>query len=104
MKTLLRGLAITLTTFLAMVVLLVFAVSQLNAGSEREQAAALKETVMRATLTCYAVEGRYPSDAEYLRANYGLVYDDARFIVSIRSFSDNLLPDIAVLTQGEAET
>ena len=47
MKTLLRGLTITLATFLATVALLIFAVSQLNAGSEREQAAAVD-----ASLSC----------------------------------------------------
>lgn len=98
MKPFFRGIAVTLAAFLAMLMLLVFALSQVNTRNEQEQAVALREAVLRATLACYAVEGRYPPDAAYLRANYGLVYDQERYIVSIRAFADNLLPDIAVLT------
>ena len=96
-----RGFAVTLAVFLALVTLLGFALSGVGARSEAEQAAALREAAMRAMISCYAVEGRYPPDASYLRANYGLTFDANRFIVSLDAFADNILPDISVLTVGE---
>ena len=100
-RSLLRGLVITLLAFGLLLGLFSFGISQVNCGSNSEQAEALRATVLRATFTCYAVEGRYPPDAAYLQAHYGLVYDPARFIVTIQAFADNILPDIAVLSEGE---
>ena len=99
-RSLLRGLVITLLAFGLLLGLFSFGTSQLNRGNSSEQAEALRSTVLRATLTCYAVEGRYPPNAAYLQAHYGLVYDQDRFIVSIQAFADNILPDISVLTEG----
>ena len=96
-----RGFAVTLAVFVALVVLLGFTLASVSARSQAEQASALREAVLRAVVTCYAVEGRYPPDAAYLRANYGLTYDGDRFIVSLNAFAANLLPDISVLTIGE---
>lgn len=97
----LRGVVMTLLTFFALLALLLYGVSGVGARGNREQAAALKAAVLRATVTCYAVEGRYPPDAAYLQTHYGLRYDASRYIVSISAFADNLLPDITVLTEGE---
>ena len=98
---LLRGLAITFLAFALLLGLFAFGVSQVNRSNTAEQAESLRLAVLRATLTCYAAEGRYPPNAAYLKANYGLVYDQDRFIVSIQPFADNILPDISVLTEGE---
>jgi len=100
-RSLIKGVLITLLLFLIMFALLFSALSAVDTQNQAAQTEALKSAVLRATLTCYAVEGRYPTDAAYLRAYYGLVYDQQRFIVSLSAFADNLLPDISVLTQGE---
>lgn len=100
-RSLIRGVLITIMAFAAILTLLIIGLSQINARSETQQAASLKEAVLRAAVTCYAVEGRYPTDVEYLQANYGLTYNHDNFIVSIHAFADNLLPDIAVLAKGE---
>ncbi|MEG0996542.1 MAG: hypothetical protein RSH26_06225, partial [Clostridia bacterium] len=57
----------------------------------------------RATMLCYAVEGRYPASVEELRAHYGLAYDESRFIVSLDGFASNLLPNISVIPVGGAQ-
>ena len=96
-----RGFAVTLAVFLALVTLLGFALSGVGARSEAEQTAALLEAAMRAMISCYAMEGRYPRDAAYLRERYGLTYDTQRFIVTLDAFADNILPELDVLTVGE---
>ncbi len=98
---LIRGFAITLAVFAALLVLLVMGLSRVSEQSDAEQARALQDAVLRAVVTCYAIEGRYPGDAAYLRQHYGLIYDQSRFIVAIDAFAGNLLPDISVLSAGE---
>lgn len=100
-RTLIRGILITIAAFAAILAVLIVGLSQIDTRSESEQAASLKAAVLRAAVTCYAVEGRYPPDVEYLQTNYGLTYNHERFIVSVHAFAENLLPDITVRTEGE---
>lgn len=97
-----RGVTVTLAAFLVLLALLLWGLNSVAARSGQEQAAALRGAVLRAVLTCYAAEGRYPPDVAYLTAHYGLTYDSKRFIVRLDAFAENLLPDISVLTEGEA--
>lgn len=95
-----RGFLLTAVAFLAMVLLLVFALSQVDSKSDSEQTKSLEDAVLRATLTCYAVEGRYPSSADYLTEYYGIVYNKDKYMIVLDAFAQNLLPDIRVLVKG----
>ena len=76
-------------------------ITRLGNKSGTAQTEFVTEAVHNAALTCYAVEGAYPNDLEYLRANYGLAYDQSRYFVRYDSFGSNLMPDISV-TEVEA--
>ena len=52
-------------------------------------------------MTCYAVEGRYPSSLAYLQENYGVDVDEGRYAVFFSSFADNVLPSVRVVARGE---
>lgn len=96
-RSLVSGVAVTFISFLLVLVLLLVGLSVLRTRNTAELSASLKASVLRTLLTCYAVEGRYPSDVAYLEDNYGLAYDSKRFFVSLNAFADNILPDISVL-------
>lgn len=98
---LLRGVIITAVVFALFLGALVYSLSRVDAMTQREQKAALKEAVLGATLMCYSVEGRYPRDVDYLAQHYGIYYDSNRYIVSISGFADNVLPEIRVLEKGK---
>ena len=46
---------------------------------------------------CYALEGMYPPDLEYIRVHYGLTYPESRFYVDYRPIASNIRPDYAVI-------
>ena len=71
-------------------------VSRLGTASGGAQTQFVTDTVHNAALTCYAVEGAYPNDLEYLRTHYGLAYDQSRYLVTYSAFASNLLPEIYV--------
>ena len=80
---------------------LVVAGIALGASKTQEQATAqaLKmtaESIRRAAVQCYALEGIYPVNIDYLKDHYGIRPDTNRFIVHYQFVADNLLPDIAV--------
>ena len=76
-------------------------ITRLGNKSGTAQTEFVTEAVHNAALTCYAVEGAYPTNLEYLRTHYGLAYDQSRYLVRYDSFGSNLMPDISV-TEVEA--
>ena len=91
-----REIAIILLTvlLLAGVWLVVSRVSSAQSGAQTQF---VEDAVRNAALTCYAVEGAYPDDLDYLRENYGLAYDQSRYFVTYDAFASNLVPDIFVV-------
>lgn len=84
---------------LALAALLCFfsALSNLEQGRSAEGKLQLEEALRRATAACYAAEGGYPPDLQYLKDHYGIQVDETRYTVIYDSFASNLMPDITVL-------
>lgn len=95
-RALLRGL---LWPVLAVAVLVCFATAldSLEGGQAEEDRRQLEETLRRSCVACYAVEGIYPPDLDYLTEHYGLQVDESRYTVRYSIFAENLMPDITVL-------
>lgn len=90
---------------IVLVMLLVLAgvwmlVGRVGTASDGAQTQFVTEAVHNAALTCYAVEGAYPNNLEYLRTHYGLAYDQDRYLVTYSAFASNLLPEIYVTEVG----
>ena len=73
------------------------AVDGLDQGRAEEDMRQLEETLRRGCVACYAAEGVYPPDLDYLKEHYGLQVDEARYTVRYSAFAENLMPDITVL-------
>ncbi|MDD6050428.1 MAG: hypothetical protein PUC00_04030 [Clostridiales bacterium] len=97
-----RGLAVTLAVFAVLLVFAFVLISRIDQGAGDEQTALICDAVKNALVTCYAVEGSYPPDVEYLKAHYGLAYDAERYIVTFDAFASNVMPDVRVRVRGEA--
>ena len=72
-------------------------VSRVGTAQSGAQTQFVYDAVHNAALTCYAVEGAYPDDLDYLRSNYGLAYDESRYMVTYDAFASNLVPEIYVV-------
>lgn len=83
--------------FLAAVLWLVTAVSDLASGQDEEAMQQLEESLRRSAVACYAAEGVYPPDLDYLEEHYGVQIDEKRFVVYYDAFASNMMPDITVL-------
>ena len=67
----------------------------------RRQKESLENAVTRSVTYCYTVEGTYPENLDYLKDNYGLIYDEETFFVDYRIIGSNVLPDITIIEKGE---
>ena len=79
-----------------------FAALHPAASLDEGGAAAIREAVQRGALQCYAVEGVYPPDLQYLEENYGLQVNTRDFYVTYEAFASNLPPTIRVTAKAGA--
>lgn len=82
--------------FIAVALSVGFGVITAGKTSVSSQIALLEDTVRREAVQCYALEGSYPQDLDYLKKRYGLRYNTERYIVHYKSLGSNLLPEISV--------
>lgn len=82
---------------LMLAVMLVGRISNSHQAAESE---IVRQSIKDAAINCYAVEGAYPDDLDYLRENYQLAYNEDRYLVTYESFSSNHIPDIYVTERG----
>lgn len=97
---LVRGLALTLAVFALLLCAALMLLRSIGSTSDERQMEMVKEAVRNALVTCYAVEGQYPSNVEYLKEHYGLAYDAEKYIVSCDAFASNVLPEVRVSVKG----
>lgn len=96
-----------LIRYLMMPALMLAAVLILLAGtgrvSERQQAENLKQmedTIYKAVLNCYSIEGGYPATLDYVEQYYGLQIDHDRYDVFYEIFAQNVMPEITVMEKN----
>ena len=73
------------------------AVTNLQQDHSIHDKAQLQEALTRAAVTCYAAEGVYPPDLDYLVEHYGIQINDDLYAVKYEVIASNLMPDITVL-------
>ena len=71
-------------------------------GLQDRQTELVKDSVVSCIVQCYALEGKYPDDLEYLAENYGLVMDSDRYIYHYDKFASNILPYVQVFAKPGA--
>ena len=81
----------------AAVLWLLLAVENLQHSRNDYEQTQLEEALRRGAVACYAAEGIYPPDLDYLRQHYGLQVDERHFDVFYEVFASNIMPDITVV-------
>ena len=70
-----------------------------NNSRKSENLNIVESGVRRAATECYAVEGFYPDNLQYLIDNYNLHIDENECIVHYSPISSNIMPDIRVISK-----
>ena len=63
---------------------------------DESEASTLKRAIDRAVTTCYALEGSYPENLEYIEKNYGVVIDYDKYMVVYDRLGYNIKPNVIV--------
>ena len=97
-----RGMIISILLFAAVALVFVSMLGQVETQGGDQQTKLLEDALFRAAVTCYAVEGRYPPTRDYIVEKYGVIIDEAKYIVTYDVFAPNVMPGIQVLIRGDS--
>ena len=86
--------------FVALIIIFVVTINGITTKNSNRELQIVRDAVKNATLTCYAVEGMYPDDLEYLREHYHLSYNEEKYHVFYEPLASNLMPSIKVAERG----
>ena len=89
--------------FVALIVGFLILISAITTTSDSQETQLVYDAVKNAALTCYAAEGSYPENLQYLRDHYKLAYNQEKFVVEYDAFASNLMPTINVLARGNID-
>ena len=95
-----KGLFFALVVFVLLVGLFLISLlttTQRNDAHEREM---MSDALRRAIVTCYAVEGKYPPNLDYIYDNYGVRIDESRYVVFYDVIAANVMPSVDVIPIG----
>ncbi|PNV62680.1 hypothetical protein C0033_06510 [Clostridium sp. chh4-2] len=91
------GILLSAVLFAAVLCIFWLGVSFFSAKADEKGADTLRRGISRASVQCYAIEGRYPPSVAYLEENYGIQIDESRYNVFYSGFASNIMPEITVI-------
>ncbi len=66
-----------------------------------EATARVQRAVTRAAVHCFALEGAYPPNLQYLKDNYYLIVDESRYYCELETFGANVRPNVIIVPLGD---
>ena len=87
--------------FIIFFIFLFITTANISKTTAKESKKNLELAVRRAVVECYAIEGMYPPNIEYLEENYGLMIDHKNYIVHYEVFASNILPTINIISLND---
>lgn len=91
-----------LPVFLVIAALLFFIIGSGSLSTSRsdQEYTIVRNALDRSITQCYALEGAYPPDLDYLHDNYGFTYDTTHFYIDYHYIGGNLRPDVTIISKN----
>lgn len=80
----------------AILLFFIFFINNINEKNENEKFEILMEALKKTSVQCYATEGFFPPNVDYMEKNYGLTVDHKKYVIYYNVFASNIMPDILV--------
>jgi len=93
----LRAAVLPVLFTVVVMIMVVLGLRQTDESSSAEGLRILEDSIRRAVVMSYAIEGRYPASIEYIEENFGIYIDRTKYVVHYSIFASNILPDITVI-------
>jgi hypothetical protein len=73
----------------------------LKEGNAEQRRIRTEEAIQRALNLCYAQEGFYPAQLDYLIDHYGIIISSDTYYVYFKTIGSNIRPDVTVFRKGK---
>lgn len=90
----------TLVIIIIIAVVSVMSMGEFWENSNNAQPHRIKDAIERICVQCYALEGSYPPDLEYLSKYYGLILNEDKYFYYYEIFASNIMPYVEVYERG----
>lgn len=94
-----KNLIVTLVIFCIVIACFLSFWSNMVQRTKDEEITTLENALTRSISHCYAIEGVYPTSLQYLKDNYGLIYDEESFFVDYQPTGANIMPDFTIIVK-----
>src|SRR6056297_2046915 len=86
-------------TILILVIVFVISFQAINSisNNSNDRSEAIKKVIMKAAVQCYALEGSYPPDIDYLAEHYGIIIDENQYFYFYDPNGANIAPNIEII-------
>ena len=81
---------------IAIIVLTNICIGKLSVTQEEKQLEVMQDAIIKAAVQCYALESQFPPSIQYRADNYGLTFDENKYIYHYRTIGSNMVPEIKV--------
>ena len=95
-----KGHMLSIIFFSCIVIFIAVAIRQTETRRNAEGVRLTEKSIQHAVISCYALEGRYPQDLQYIQENYGVSIDEEKYYVAYEIFASNLMPEITVIERN----
>jgi hypothetical protein len=92
----LLGLLVMVAFLTTLVLSLMGVLGNFSSGSSDRQVERTSELIDKAMFQCYALEGSYPPDLDYLADNYGVVLYADKFFYYYETIGSNIKPIVYI--------
>ena len=82
-----------------MTLVIVFGILHFAMTNKSRSIDEIETTINGMISQCYALEGSYPADLQYLVEHYGLVLDESKYFYHYEIVASNIKPDIKVVAK-----
>jgi len=84
---------------IAVITMIIIGINNTQESTKKEGARVLEDSIRRAIVTAYALEGRYPATIDHVENNFGVFIDRDRYIVHYMVFGTNMMPNVVVISK-----
>lgn len=91
-----QGRWVSLFILFVLILIVIGGMENFGEASSEDSLQLVEEAVRRGAVLCYAIEGSYPPDLDYLARHYGLVLNEEAYFYHYEILGANLMPQIGV--------
>lgn len=78
-----------------------FSLSEISEDYGDKAMKAMEDSIRKAAIQCYALEGSYPPNVDYLAEHYGILLNKREYYYFYEVIASNIMPDITVIKIGK---